>query len=113
LLIVTLYFMAFLDIITCINAVLLKSKYWTGWSRGNAIDLYPAQILARLLAVLTEVWFSSVPTGKYWDCTLFRLFPLPSGSFPIHQSAHHPTLYSLDTESIVLLVFLYNFVPVH
>jgi hypothetical protein len=36
--IVILYFMAFIDIMICINAVLLRSKYSTGWSRGNALD---------------------------------------------------------------------------
>lgn len=55
--IVILYFMAFIDIMICINAVLLRSKYSTGWSRGNALDRrYWAQISATLLSVLNKVF---------------------------------------------------------
>lgn len=47
------------------------------------------------------LWFYSVPPGKCWDTTLIKPWHLPSISFPTHQSSHHVTPYSLDTESIV------------
>jgi hypothetical protein len=45
--------------------------------------------------------FSSVPPGKCQDSTLIRAWLVPSESFPIHNLSYHPTLYSVNTDSIV------------
>jgi hypothetical protein len=42
-------------------------------------------------------WFTSVPLGKCRGITWFRSRPLPSKSFPFHQSSHRPTPCSLGT----------------
>jgi hypothetical protein len=38
----------------------------------------------------------SVPTGTFLNSTYIRSLPLPSKSFPIHQSSYRSTLHSLD-----------------
>jgi hypothetical protein len=47
-------------------------------------------------------WFSSVPPGRYLDSTSVKLRPLSPTSLPIYryQSSYHPTLCSLDIDSI-------------
>jgi hypothetical protein len=48
--------------------------------------------------------FSSIPPDKYQNSKSIRQRPLPSKSFPIHQTSYHSTMYSQDTENSVPLL---------
>jgi hypothetical protein len=45
--------------------------------------------------------FFLVPPGKFLSNTLNNLPPFPSKPFPIHQSFHHSTLYTLYIKSVM------------
>jgi hypothetical protein len=62
-----------------------------GWHSGKPFTLIPEVLHSNLGRVTGYpdsgfMWFSSVPTGKFSDNISIRPRPLPSKSFPIHNS---------------------------
>jgi hypothetical protein len=105
----TVQFVPFRVVFFWFYTLILEILPQTDWSRGIIIHFcyrrFSVWILDRTLAVLTEAffWFFSVHPAKCQDNRLIRPWLFPSKSFPIHHhlSSYHPTLYNINTDSVI------------
>jgi hypothetical protein len=75
-----------------------KQHHWTGWPRGNTLDLYPEGTWFKSPGHLRLLWFYLVLPGRCWDNTSIRPCPLPN---PFQFIIHLSYRLMLDTVSTI------------